>query len=207
MKRIRKWLAKGMKEGKPMWYLLVAIFLLSLLMAKAAAQEQKKLDRIADQVQLRRTIVVSVPDRKLALLQNDRVVNIYDVAVGADGSPSPSGTFRITQRLTNPTYYHPHVVIPPGKDNPLGTRWIGLGLKGFGIHGTNAPRTVGRAASHGCIRMRKADLEQLFAVVRPGDVVEIHGQRDAQVAAVFGEPAETPAVAAQMPAAATAGAQ
>lgn len=206
MKRLSGWLVEGLKGRKPMWYMLIAIFLMSMLLAKAVAQEEKKLDRTAAKTEVRRIIVVSVTDRKLALLENDRVVKIYSVAVGADGSPSPTGTFRISQRLTDPTYYHPHVVIPPGKDNPLGTRWIGLGLKGFGIHGTNASRTIGRAASHGCIRMRKADLEQLFAVVRPGDVVEIHGDRDTQVAAVFGgQPA--PAVVAQMPAAVSAGAQ
>lgn len=189
-----------------MWVLLLAIFLMSTLLAKAVGQEEKKLDRIAARTQIRRMIVVSVPDRKLALLENGRVVKVYSVAVGAGGSPSPSGTFRISQRLTNPTYYHPHVVIPPGKDNPLGTRWIGLGLKGFGIHGTNAPRTIGRAASHGCIRMRKTDMEELFGKVNRGDVVEIHGERDAQVAAVFGQAAE-PAVMAQAPAAVSAGAQ
>lgn len=206
MRQLGAWLAERMRGGKPMWYLLLAIFLTSLLLAKAVAQEEKKLDRIAARTETRRSVVVSVPDRKLALLENGRVVKVYGVAVGAEGSPSPTGTFRISQRLTHPTYYHPHVVIPPGKDNPLGTRWIGLGLKGFGIHGTNQPRSVGRAASHGCIRMRKADLEQLFAMVKPGDVVEIHGERDAQVSAVFGgQPA--PAVVAQMPVAVSAGAQ
>jgi len=187
-----------------MWYVVLAIFLMSMLLAKAVAQEEKNFDLIRRKVEIRRSIVVSIPDRKLALLENDRVVRIYGVAVGADGSPSPIGSFRISQRLTNPTYYHPHVVIPPGKDNPLGTRWIGLGLKGFGIHGTNAPRSIGRRASHGCIRMRRPDLEELFDKVRPGDVVEIHGERDAQVAAVFGE---QPAVMAQVPAAVNAGAQ
>ncbi|HVP43353.1 MAG TPA: L,D-transpeptidase [Terriglobales bacterium] len=193
-----------MRGGKLMWYVVLAIFLMSMLLAKAVAQEEKNFDLIRRKVEIRRSIVVSIPDRKLALLENDRVVRIYGVAVGADGSPSPIGSFRISQRLTNPTYYHPHVVIPPGKDNPLGTRWIGLGLKGFGIHGTNAPRSIGRRASHGCIRMRRPDLEELFDKVRPGDVVEIHGERDAQVAAVFGE---QPAVMAQVPAAVNAGAQ
>ncbi len=204
MQRLGSWRVQAEKGGRLMWYAVLAIFLMSMLLAKAVAQEEQKLDRIRRKVEVRRSIVVSVPDRKLALLENDRVVKIYKVAVGADGSPSPVGTFHISQRLTNPTYYHPHVVIPPGKDNPLGTRWIGLGLKGFGIHGTNVPGSIGRRASHGCIRMRRSDLEELFAKVRPGDVVEIHGERDAQVAAVFGEP---PAVVAEMPAAAAAGAQ
>src|SRR6266849_6604208 len=76
-----------------------------------------------------RRIVVSIPDRKLALLENNRVVKIYRVAVGAPESPSPAGDFRIAQRITEPTYYAPGVVIPAGPENPLGPRWIGLDLK------------------------------------------------------------------------------
>ena len=70
--------------------------------------------------------------------------------------------------------------------NPLGTRWLGLSAKGYGIHGTNEPRSIGKAASHGCIRMAKADLEELFNNVQVGDVVEIRAQRDAETAAIFG---------------------
>src|SRR6516225_10733917 len=78
-----------------------------------------------------RRIVVSIPDRKLALIENNRVVKIYDAAVGAPLSPSPSGEFQIAERLENPTYYKPGLVIGPGRDNPLGRRWIGLNLRGF----------------------------------------------------------------------------
>ena len=60
-----------------------------------------------------RRIVVSFPDRKLALLEGDRVIKIYDVAVGAPVSPSPTGDFQIVQRLENPTYYKPGVEIGP----------------------------------------------------------------------------------------------
>ncbi len=133
-----------------------------------------------------RRIVVSVPDRKLALFENGRVVKIYSVAVGAPDSPSPTGEFHIAQRLTAPTYYAPGVVIPPGPENPLGPRWIGLSLKGYGIHGTNQPSSIGQHASHGCIRMRNRDVQELFELVRAGDVVELHGERDAVVASVFG---------------------
>ncbi len=134
-----------------------------------------------------RRIVISVPDRKLALVENGEVVRVYPVAVGAKVSESPTGEFKIVNRLTNPTYYHPGKVIGPGKENPLGTRWIGLDKKGYGIHGTNQPSSIGKAASHGCIRMARKDLEQLFQVVRVGDAVEIRGERDEVVAQVFGE--------------------
>jgi len=143
----------------------------------------------------RRQIIVSIADRKLALLDGNRIVKIYRVAVGAAESPSPTGDFEIVNRLERPTYYHPHKVIAPGPDNPLGTRWIGLNKKGFGIHGTNEPRTIGRAASHGCIRMRQRDLEELFRRVRVGDEVQIRGERDEVTAEIFRDaPAATVAV-------------
>jgi lipoprotein-anchoring transpeptidase ErfK/SrfK len=136
-----------------------------------------------------RQILVSIPDRQLALIEDGRVLKVYSVAVGADVSPSPEGDFTVVTRLENPTYYKPGTVIPAGKDNPLGTRWMGLSKKGFGIHGTNLPASIGKAASHGCIRMKQRDLEELFKMVRVGDKVQLRGQRDEQIAQIFAAPA------------------
>lgn len=132
-----------------------------------------------------RRLVVSIPDRKLAIVENDRVVRMYRVAVGAPSSPSPTGTFTIVSRVSNPTYYHPGKVIGPGASNPIGTRWIGLNQKGYGIHGTDDPNSIGYAKSHGCIRLRNADIEKLFERVRPGDHVELHAERPLAFAAAF----------------------
>jgi L,D-transpeptidase ErfK/SrfK len=132
------------------------------------------------------TVLVSIPDRQLAVLVNGIVVAGFPIAVGADDSPSPTGEFTIVNRVSNPVYYHEGVVIPAGKGNPVGTRWVGLSQKGYGIHGTNAPKSIGRAASHGCIRLRNRDMEKLFGMLRVGDVVEIRGERDEQVAEIFG---------------------
>ena len=132
-----------------------------------------------------RRIVVSLQDRKLALLEGHRVLKIWATAVGAKSTPSPSGTYAIVNRLSRPTYYHPGKVVPPGPSNPLGTRWLGLSLKGFGIHGTNAPASIGRKASHGCIRMRNRDIEELFELVQVGSVVELHGENNEYLAQIF----------------------
>jgi lipoprotein-anchoring transpeptidase ErfK/SrfK len=155
------------------------------LSASTCAQSAPK-DSNASKLQPTRRIVVSIPDRKLALLEDGRVVKIYDVAVGAQVSPSPSGEFQIAQRLSNPTYYKPGVVIGPGPGNPLGTRWMGLNVKGFGIHGTNRPSSVGKNASHGCIRLKNSDVEDLFARVRVGDHVSVLAERTGEVAQFFG---------------------
>ncbi len=133
-----------------------------------------------------RWVLVSIPDRKLALFANGKVVRIYRVAVGKTSTPSPVGEFTIANRVTNPTYYHKGQVIGAGKGNPVGTRWMGLSAKSYGIHGTNQPNSIGKAASTGCIRMGKHDLEELFAIVDVGDTVQIRAERDEQIAAVFG---------------------
>lgn len=134
---------------------------------------------------LTRFIMISIPDRQLALVDNGQMVKSFPVAVGKDSTPSPSGDFTVVNRTENPAYYHKGKVIKPGKGNPLGTRWMGLSEKGYGIHGTNVPSSIGKAASHGCFRMAKKDVEELFTLVRVGDMVIVRGERDELVAQVF----------------------
>ena len=98
--------------------------------------------------------MVSITDRKLAVMESDRVVKIFPTAVGAPASPSPVGVYKIVTSIPHPTWYGKGKVVGPGKDNPLGTRWLGLSIKGYGIHGTNDPASIGHNASHGCVRMR-----------------------------------------------------
>lgn len=161
--------------------------LLAALSVAAATQCFAQVPNPSGLDRKKRVVLVSIPDRKLAVLEDGSVIATFPVAVGASASPSPTGQFQIVSRVVNPTYYHPGTVIPSGKDNPVGTRWMGLSQKGYGIHGTNAPRSVGHAASHGCIRLRNQDMERLFAMLRVGDTVEIRGERDEEIARAFGE--------------------
>ncbi len=133
----------------------------------------------------RRELVISLPDRKLALIEDGEVVKIYPVAVGKATTPSPTGHFKIVNRIVKPTYYHKGLIVGPGRGNPLGNRWMGLDLKGYGIHGTNEPHSIGHAASHGCIRMGKQDVEDLFSRVQVDDSVEILAQTPAELTAAF----------------------
>jgi len=133
-----------------------------------------------------RVIVVSLEDRKLALVEDGKVKKVYSVAVGKPSTPSPVGTFTIERRVANPTYHHDGKTILPGPGNPVGTRWMGLSKHGYGIHGTNEPKSIGKAASHGCIRMGKADLEEFYALVAEGDTVELVGERNEETAQLFG---------------------
>ena len=140
----------------------------------------------------KRVIVVSLEDRKLALVEDGELKKVYGVAVGKPSTPSPVGTFTIERRVANPTYSHDGRIVPPGPQNPVGSRWMGLSIHGYGIHGTNVPSSIGKAASHGCIRMGKADVEDLFAQVQVGDTVELIGARNEQTAQLFGTPAVAP---------------
>jgi lipoprotein-anchoring transpeptidase ErfK/SrfK len=152
----------------------------SLLFAAAEALAQER------QSAGPRRIVVSIPDRKLAILESGKVIRIYPTAVGAPASPSPAGKYTIVTRLTEPTWYGKGKIVGPGKNNPLGTRWLGLSVAGYGIHGTNVPASIGHNASHGCIRMRNRDVEELFEMVSVGDAVELHGERTAELDEIFG---------------------
>jgi lipoprotein-anchoring transpeptidase ErfK/SrfK len=159
-----------------------------LAAAEALAQDQQTAPENAEE--LRRRIIISIADRKLAVVEDGRVLKVYQTAVGADATPSPTGVFKIATRVKNPTWYGPHgQIVSPGKSNPLGDRWMGLSRKGYGIHGTNNQRSVGHNVSHGCIRMRKADVEELFEIVKVGDVVEMVAEPTEELAWIFAESA------------------
>ena len=142
-------------------------------------------------VQVKREIVVSLEDRKLAVVEDGQVKKVYTVAIGKPSTPSPVGTFTVVRRVKDPVYSHNGKTVQPGPGNPVGTRWMGLSIKGYGIHGTNEPKSIGKAASHGCIRMGKKDLEEMYEMVRVGDEVELIGERNEETAQIFGEPMKT----------------
>jgi lipoprotein-anchoring transpeptidase ErfK/SrfK len=116
-------------------------------------------------------------------------LNLYDgmvyrkqfgVATGQARYPTPLGRFRIVVKWKNPWWYPPdsdwaegQQPVPPGPDNPLGTRWMGISSPGVGIHGTPNPGSIGYSVSHGCIRMVISDAEWLFERVGVGTPVFI----------------------------------
>lgn len=107
----------------------------------------------------------------------------YPIGIGSEGNETPTGKFRIKEKLVNPFWYVPSSikaekpdlpdVVRPGPDNPLGTHALRLTLQTILIHGTNKPWAVGRKASHGCIRLYPEDIPRLFGRVRAGTPVTI----------------------------------
>lgn len=114
-------------------------------------------------------------------------VHTYPISIGRMDWATPLGKTKIVAMARNPTWYPPQSVrdehaaegdplprvVPPGPENPLGTRAIRLGIPGYLIHGTNRPAGLGMRVSHGCIRMFPEDVEYLFDRVRVSTPVRI----------------------------------
>jgi lipoprotein-anchoring transpeptidase ErfK/SrfK len=126
-------------------------------------------------------IVINRSLNRLYLYRRSHAWRTFSVATGQAIYPTPAGTFQIVVKWKNPWWYPPTQddwakglkPVPPGPDNPLGTRWMGLSAPGVGIHGTDAPASIGYSASHGCIRMQVPDAEWLFDHVDIGTTVHI----------------------------------
>ena len=126
-------------------------------------------------------IVIQRASNQLSLFDGGRLVRRFPVATGQAIYPTPLGHFQIVVKYKNPTWYPPTQdawakglkPVPPGPNNPLGTRWMGLDSPGVGIHGTDEPTSIGYSASHGCIRMHVPDAEWLFDHVDIGTQVFI----------------------------------
>jgi len=141
-----------------------------------------------------RRLVLDRHRRLLMVLENGKERHRYSVAVGMPGWETPVGQFKVIEKTANPVWEHPAtgVKIKPGPDNPLGSRWIGFhrdcrGRKGFnglehlelkgcviaGFHGTPNRASIGRAVSHGCVRLYDENVQELFELVRIGTEVTV----------------------------------
>lgn len=140
------------------------------------------------------TLVLDRRRRFLTVFENGRPLRRFPVAVGMPGWETPVGTFRVLEKTINPVWEHPQkgTLTPSGPTNPLGSRWIGfhqdcqgrsgwdgeqiLDVKGCvvtGFHGTPNRWTVGRALSHGCVRLHDEDVRELFDLVTLGTPVTV----------------------------------
>lgn len=123
------------------------------------------------------TVIISKNDCNLYLVDDDKILKMYKISIGLDESPTPEGEFKVQLKEENPTWYptgryKDKGPVPPGSDNPLGTRWIQFSYT-YGIHGTIYPEYIGQPASGGCIRMHNKDVEELFEKVKVGTPVII----------------------------------
>lgn len=119
------------------------------------------------------SIAVDRSENKLRLLENGQLLKVYPIATGTEGN-TPLGDFTIVNKLENPTWFNEGKAYPPGApENILGTRWLGFSKEGYGIHGTTEPDSIGKAVSHGCVRMFNEDVEEIYSMVPVGISVTI----------------------------------
>ncbi len=160
-----------MKKGVPMGYLrfilcfIVIIILSAIEPIAIQAMDSNVLSKI----------IINLPSSTLEYYENNQLVKEYSIAIGKPSTPTPIGLFQIIDKEIDPCWYPPDrrgVVVPSGPNNPLGYRWMGFEAN-YGIHGTNAPWSIGLAVSNGCIRMQEEEVEELFPYVRNNTPVQI----------------------------------
>uniref|UniRef100_UPI004047D48D L,D-transpeptidase n=2 Tax=Cyanobium sp. TaxID=2164130 RepID=UPI004047D48D len=168
--------------------------LASPALAWLPAAEQAAQAEAAQAQQSQRVLVLDRRRRQLVVLDDGLEVRRFSVGVGKPGWETPVGHFQVIELVVDPIWVHPATgqAIPPGADNPLGSRWIGFyrdckSRKGFngnanltthgcvtaGFHGTPNRASVGRAVSHGCVRLLDEQAQDLFGLVQLGTPVTV----------------------------------
>ncbi len=123
-------------------------------------------------------IVLNIPERAIYVFRDGSFVRRFAGAVGKPSSQTAMGSFTLRSKVVDPTWRPPRsmvlnegvkdVPVPPGPLNPPGDRWMGWSKPGFGFHSTVSPRSIGRAASHGCVRLYPEGARGMFKVVTVG---------------------------------------
>jgi lipoprotein-anchoring transpeptidase ErfK/SrfK len=138
-----------------------------------------------------RVINIDTREKMLDLMEGDKLLASLPITPGSDSLPTPTGTWRIVGIAQMPTFRWDKSVLnygvrsenfyelPIGPNNPVGVMWIGLNKPGIGIHGTNSPQTIGRSASHGCMRTANWDVVRLAKLITKGMTVVISGPEPA----------------------------
>lgn len=133
-------------------------------------------------------LVLNVPEMRLYdFTGGGGAPRIYSVAVGDLEDPTPIGRFSIGEKRTNPVWNVPRSIreerpelprqVAPGPANPLGSRWMTIGRSSYGIHGTNIRWSIGREATHGCVRLYEDEMKALYQRVPTGTPLHVVYQR------------------------------
>lgn len=122
-------------------------------------------------------IYINIPELILRVYDTNKLIKEYPVALGTSYERTPVGNYKITSKEKNPTWipgtgFSDKTPVPPGADNPLGSRWMEFS-PAYGIHGTNKDWDIEYPVSGGCIRMHNADVEELYELVDVGTPVTI----------------------------------
>ena len=131
---------------------------------------------LADSGSNKSAIEINLPSGILSLYKDGNLVKEYPLCLGKQSTPTPVGQYRIIYKAVNPYWLNKGEVVPPGPQNPLGVRWMGI-TRGIGIHGNNKPESIGTYASAGCIRMFNRDVVEVYNQVTVNTPVNIRYDR------------------------------
>lgn len=151
----------------------------AVLVKRLEDESFKHNDQITKTPSNEKWIVVNKSKRILTLYKGKEVIKKYPLAIGNPPSLTPSGQFKIANKVVEPAWGgggYAKPVAGGSPNNPLGHRWMGLSIgngNSYGIHGNNKPYSIGTNASHGCIRMINSDVEELFEIVPISTIVWI----------------------------------
>jgi lipoprotein-anchoring transpeptidase ErfK/SrfK len=132
------------------------------------------------------SVKIDTKTNMLGVFEADKLVAAYPVTVGSAQTASPVGEWKVRGVAKLPRFRYDKQMLkhgersgnfhmlPPGPNSPVGVIWIALNKKGIGLHGTGEPETIGRAASHGCVRLANWDVVRLAQKVKAGVPVSIH---------------------------------
>lgn len=128
-------------------------------------------------------IIVDKSSRRVNFYRNCRLVRSMPCAIGKASTQTPSGKYKILEKIQNRPYYKDHI---PGGDprNPLGKYWLGIG-NGYALHGTNNEGSIGGAVSHGCMRMYNSDIQWLYSQAKQGTTVLIDNGSTVSIATKY----------------------
>ena len=125
-------------------------------------------------------VILNVASKKVIIYNRDEAIKEYSVGVGTSLTPTPLGDFKIVRRIYNPAWVNPYrqsKVVPAGEKNPIGQYWLGFAMnkknQEYGFHSTNDSSSVGKASTHGCIRLYPEDMKELFSLVHTGTPVHV----------------------------------
>jgi len=128
-------------------------------------------------------LVINIPEMRLYDFTVKGLPEVFAIAIGDEIDNSLLGEFKVGTKRTNPVWHVPKSIreekpelpaeVPPGPDNPLGDRWMTVGNTSYGIHGTNTPYSIGRLATHGCIRLYNDEMRRLFDRTASGTKIRL----------------------------------
>jgi len=133
-----------------------------------------------------RSLDIDTHELFLRVMEDSKIMAAFPITAGSEQLPAPVGSWKVEAITPLPEFRWDLEMLnkgqrgsnalnlPPGPRNPVGVFWIGLNKKGVGVHGTDSPLTIGRSASHGCIRLSNWDAAKVAAMIKPGAAVEIH---------------------------------